>query len=389
MIHSKHAVSSSVVVLVVILLIVDVGAFYAGVTISKQNVSTSTITSTTATTSIQTSTSTSTTTSSTTITSNEVVTSTVVSTATTTLTPTIPIGAYYYAWYGLPADTHWSNRACTITNDTPVLGRYESLNSSVIQWQVKEAQSAGISFFIVSWWGPSTDNTTGNGQINFAAQNFFKVLSSMHTNFKAAIMIDGYNSSLDYNGYLSLYNYVYSNFVQPYNSNYFYFDGKPLITIFNTPNQESEHPPSSNMFTIETLGNTPNPVDWLLWGVGNISHPSSGVTVIDKPENFTPAIGSGGYVSVTPRFDDSLLYHSGCRSGALLLDQNYTLGLYQSQWNYVLSHRNNVSIVVIYSWNEYLERSFIEPAISYTTPTQSPYYLLDLTSNFTSELNPG
>lgn len=375
------------VAVIVILLIVNVGAFYVGLAVSKQNNVTSTIISTSTATSVQTG-KTTTVISSRNTTSTAVVTASAIVTTTTTLLPAIPVGAYYYAWYGLPANNHWSNGVCTITNDTPVLGRYDSLNSSVIQWQVREAQSAGISFFIVSWWGPSAGNTTGNGQINYAVQNFFRVLSSMHTNFKAAIMIDGYNSSLDYNGYLNLYNYVYSNFVQPYNSNYFYFEGKPLLTIFNTPNPQSEHPPSTNMFMVETLGNAPNPVDWSLWSVGNVSHPSTGLAVINKPENFTPSVGAGGYVSVTPRFDDSLLYDSGCRSGGLILDQNYTLGLYQSQWNYVLSHRSNVSIVVIYSWNEYLERSFIEPAVSYTTPDLSPYYLLNLTSNFTRELNP-
>jgi hypothetical protein len=102
--------------------------------------------------------------------------------------------------------------------------------------------------------------------------------------------------------------------------------------------------------------------------------------------NLSPKISPDGYVSVTSRFDDSLLYRSGCRPGALVLDQNLTLHLYQEQWEYVLEHRSQVSLVVVYSWNEYFERSFIEPAYSYTDPGLSPYYLLNLTANYTHQL---
>ncbi|PSN87990.1 hypothetical protein B9Q03_09760, partial [Candidatus Marsarchaeota G2 archaeon OSP_D] len=78
-----------------------------------------------------------------------------------------------------------------------MLGYYSSLNDSVVRWQVSEAEAAGLSFFIVSWWGPLGSNRDDN-EINRAALNFFSVLASMHTRFKAAIMIDAYNDSLGY-----------------------------------------------------------------------------------------------------------------------------------------------------------------------------------------------
>lgn len=378
-----------IVLLVIILIIFNLGSFYLGSSFTNSNNPT-VITSTQTATSFQTSRTSITVTSSysRTVTSNQTITSSAfsVSTVISGLTQPVPVGAYYYAWYGLPGDTHWNNSACTVTLDMPTQGHYDSLNSSLVKWQIQQASGAGLSFFIVSWWGPSNDNTTDYGKINYAVQNFFKVLSSLHTNFKAAIMVDGYNSSLDYSGYLNVYNYVYANFVQPYRSNYVYLDGKPLLTVFNTPNPESEHPPSTNLFTIETVGNAPSPVDWYLWSAGNITHPATGMKVISTQQNFNPTISADGYVSVTPRFDDSLLYNSHCRSGSLVLDQNYTLGLYQNQWNYVLGHKSSVSLVVINSWNEYFERSFIEPAVSYTNPTQNPYNLLDVTQAFVQEL---
>lgn len=158
---------------------------------------------------------------------------------------------------------HWNSNSCTVTRDRPVLGYYSSLNDSVVRWQVSEAEAAGLSFFIVSWWGPLGSNRDDN-EINLAALNFFSVLASMHTRFKAAIMIDAYNDSLGYSGYLYDYECVYRNYVVPYNSSYLYFEGKPLLVVFNTPDPMSLHPPLTNLFTLETVGNIPNPVDWLL-----------------------------------------------------------------------------------------------------------------------------
>jgi len=52
-----------------------------------------------------------------------------------------------------------------------------------------------------------------------------------------------------------------------------------------------------------------------------------------------------------------------------------------------IEHRSQVSPVVVYSWNEYFERRFIEPAYSYTDPGLNPYYPLNLTANYTRQLN--
>jgi hypothetical protein len=47
----------------------------------------------------------------------------------------------------------------------------------------------------------------------------------------------------------------------PYNSSYFHFEARPLLVVFNTPDPLSVHPPLTDMLTLETVGNIPNPVD--------------------------------------------------------------------------------------------------------------------------------
>jgi|GEM_PF-2307381 hypothetical protein len=45
----------------------------------------------------------------------------------------IPVGAYYYVWYGLPADSHWNSNSCPVTRDRPVLGYYSSSNGNLVR----------------------------------------------------------------------------------------------------------------------------------------------------------------------------------------------------------------------------------------------------------------
>jgi two-component SAPR family response regulator len=54
---------------------------------------------------------------------------------------------------------------------------------------------------------------------------------------------------------------------------------------------------------------------------------------------------------------------------------------------FVLSHENQVKLVFINSFNEYHERSEVEPHYDFTDSTVSPTYLLNLTALYTQELN--
>ena len=56
----------------------------------------------------------------------------------------IPVLAYYYIWY---TPTSWE-RAKT---DLPLLGRYSSDERSVMEAHAREAKSAGLDGFLVSW----------------------------------------------------------------------------------------------------------------------------------------------------------------------------------------------------------------------------------------------
>lgn len=60
------------------------------------------------------------------------------------------IGAYYYPWYG--PDRHWDSGY----QGTPLLGEYDSSQSSVIAQHIAWAKEYGIDFFALSWWGQNS-----------------------------------------------------------------------------------------------------------------------------------------------------------------------------------------------------------------------------------------
>lgn len=66
--------------------------------------------------------------------------------------------AFYYGWYGNPKNEAWGKVNADkheIDNIArfPAKGAYSSHDPAVIEWQIDQAKAAGITGFVVSWWG--------------------------------------------------------------------------------------------------------------------------------------------------------------------------------------------------------------------------------------------
>ena len=66
--------------------------------------------------------------------------------------------AFYYGWFGNPKNPAWgeidtAKHEIANTARFPVKGAYSSHDPDVIEWQIDQAKAAGITGFIVSWWG--------------------------------------------------------------------------------------------------------------------------------------------------------------------------------------------------------------------------------------------
>ena len=297
-------------------------------------------------------------------------TTTTETTSTTTTTSTIiphniTICTYFYVWYGSP-DHPWIN-----VIDKPLLGYYNSSDPQIITQQLEWMEEAGIDCLIISWWGPDHYTDT-------VAQRVFQLLPQYK--LKAAIMIEPWLGDENPDTNTTVYNatwwnntlqYIQTHYIDVYNQSYLYLDGHPLILAFNPIGMK--YRPNTTMYTIRIVGNDIDNAqyqDWDYWP--------------DYDRNLTGElrIRIDGYVAITPRYDDEHFRPGNVPS----YDPNLTMNWYQKQWQWILNNTQNISLITIATWNEYHERTMIEPHYDATAPVDDPYYLFNITKEFVHKI---
>ncbi len=273
------------------------------------------------------------------------------------------ICVYFYPWYSEDG-RHWGKQGDKAWGvmDKPVIGYYDSRDSGVLDWQMHLMREAGIDCLFVSWWGPgSFEDKTARLVFEAASQH----------GLKAAIMIEPYlggdPGAYDPYWWRTVLEYIKVNFVERYPAVYLKIDGEPLILAFNPIGEV--YKPDTPSFKVRIVGNGVGEghiwKDWDLWPDYDIQMTGELRVRVD------------GYVSLTPRIDRTPLGDNESRAW----DPELILGWYERQWSWVLRHKGEVRIVAIYSWNEYHERSAIEPHWD-AAGRLHPYYLYDLTAEF-------
>lgn len=299
-----------------------------------------------------------------------------------------PVGAFLYLWYGDSVSgvgelksAGWNSTSCPgggVVVDPPVAGYYVSDSNATFQRQISEMEGAGITFAVVSWWGPST--TGEAGAINKATLDLFRYLKSTDSNFQVAIMVDSFPGTcgppLPSVPMSQIYSYVQGNFASPYARWYFNWEDKPLLLFFN-PLQ----PGTNDNFTVRTIGNRPNAVNWTFWDAPANFSAGEGGTGVDMANDVgQPQLSPDGEVTIVPRIDSYPNFVAGYQGGYLRFDPTLQAGLYRYEWNWIIANHQSVKLVLIYSWNEYHERTAIEPA-----GTQAGD-LLNITAGYTAKL---
>jgi len=256
------------------------------------------------------------------------------------------VAVYFYIWYGNPENNHWNSSAWNIVVDKPLIGYYSSMDDETIKWQLRLIRDAGIDVLFISWWGPGSYEDR-------VAEKVFSYLKDF--GLKACIFIEPYLGSkailYDREWWSHILDYVNSRFIQKFSNVYFKWNGKPLILAFYPVGVVFR--PSDSRFTIRIVGLYPY-TDWSYW----------------IP---LPRIEKDGYIAVLPRFDSYYLYLAGSRPFPTRIDIEYKF-LYDVLWNYILLNKHRIRLIAICSWNEYHERTMIEPHYDRTAPnTISPY----------------
>jgi len=288
------------------------------------------------------------------------------------------IAVYFYVWYG--RHRHWNQSLSSLVIDRPVIGFYSSDNDSVIRWQLSEIKRAGIDALFISWWGPGSYEDR-------VAQKVFRYLRLY--GLKAAILVEPFkpwnilNAARVYGPafWRRVLNYIYKHFVEPYPHVYLRIGGKPLVLCFAPVGVfYRPHDPRFVIRVVAIYVDLINALrflglhaDWDLW---------PNYLLYTNTARIELRIRVDGYVALTPRYYPAACvlgyYPDGCWVG--YLDPHYRQRIYVKEWKWVIHHLKQIHIIAIYSWNEYHERSEIEPHIDATA--SNGLYPYEVTKEF-------
>jgi hypothetical protein len=281
----------------------------------------------------------------------------------------VQVGTFYYLWYdphdiGQDRPLNWEYpKIC----DKPILGYYNSCETEIIAQHFKWISDLGINFIILSYWG-HYNQTEWFEHCLVSTHGVFKVAKDNITNVKVCIMIEPFNwTDNPAYSYAEIYNYVYDNFVTRYPTVYYRYQGKPLICFFNdeylTPNGNIT---GDKRFSIKIIGKQ-SYVDWVYTDLIPVVGP--------VPRN--------GQIPVTPRFDDSRFRYPN-----YTIDIDLSEGVYDNQWKRAIDYvrKGVVDVITICSWNEYPERTAIEPHWDADAYNHNPYFLYVKTKNYIQQL---
>ncbi|MDG7041580.1 MAG: hypothetical protein JRN22_00815 [Nitrososphaerota archaeon] len=290
------------------------------------------------------------------------------------------VGAILYLWYGYNYQTgswtgglgtsHWNDSAYDVVVDTPVIGYYASDSPSTFAWQINQMVSDGITFVLVDWWGPGATNQL-DAAVNQATLALLQWIQQTGSPMKVAIMVDQFNSTpMGAQDYAQIQSYVETEFYGPYASEIFHWEGQPLLVWWG-----SFSPPAAAGLTQRTLGYN----DQWAWEDLPVQFFQGGK--IPYWVSSSSPISADGEITISPRYDDYYLYAAGSRQSYAEYDVTYGLGMYRYLWRYIMASPQ-VHLVIIYSWNEYHERTEIEPHTDYTARGMNPYMLSNETESF-------
>jgi hypothetical protein len=282
------------------------------------------------------------------------------------------VGVYYYVWYkpGL-GNAHWNTTTDKVV-DTPVQGYYDSGSEDLIKWQLNRMIETGIDFVMLSWWGDKGDDS----YIDTNARLVESIITNDSLPIKMAILVEPFNHTSGSYDFPYIYNYIYNAFAEK--DAYLKVNGKPLIGFYNDPNMTRNGAILRDpRFEARIIGHE-DYTDWVYWSFDAPNAPQPWT-------NRTQPVCKNEEIDVCPRYDD----YWQRPSNYFRFDINYSENLYDAQWSNAIAStiEKNIDIIMITSWNEYHERTQIEPCNDSTSiNANDTSFLLEKTKKYIATL---
>jgi hypothetical protein len=261
------------------------------------------------------------------------------------------VWAYYFGWY---TGDSWNDGRLVDRPAQP----YNSTDGGAIGRHIDEARGAGIDAFIMSYFGPKGNNLTHqtfNTLLDLSAQRGFHAAASVD------MQEDGFNANTG--EVLETLRHLIGDRVN--HPGYLRYNGKPVIYFWNQ-GRFSESEWADMRAQVDPDHNT----IWVMEGTN-----TSLLGVFDGLYLFNTAWGNNASVSgqwmnrtynaggsfytptVMPGWDESRI---DGRTNPTASQDRAAGGFLQSSWNGAVS--SGADVILIVSWNEYLENSYIEPS---------------------------
>jgi hypothetical protein len=303
----------------------------------------------------------------------------------------VKVGAYYYIWWGIPFNNHW-NRDIKYT---PFLGKYDSNDPTITDQHILLAKQHGIDFFAVSWIGKGD---WINWDFDDIDQNLRDgILKAPHLQdfsfclfYETKIILDNAKQKF---AEIFVEDIVYA--AQNYFTNPNYLrvaDGKPVLFIYNLPCLYQNLPQSEvrelfdctrqqllsmniSVYLVGDVGGGPSP---------NNVDPTS-LYSINATTSYLFSDASKGWDAI---LEDAEAYYPEWRSEMNSKEIKFIPNAYPGYNNTGLEdvHKpvvlppnetkfkemlttamnyadNDLKIVMVTSWNEWLESTAIEPSM--------------------------
>lgn len=315
----------------------------------------------------------------------------------------LKIGAYYYIWWGIPFNNHWEHGVKL----TPFLGEYNSNDSLTADRHIILAKDHGIDFFAVSW--------IGNG--SWIDWDFDDIDQNLRSGLLCAPHLQGFSFCLFYETKLVLdtardisknFTKIFINDMVYAAETYFDYpsylrvDGKPVLFIYNLPYLYENLSISEVQRLLDVTRQLLANIDCNIYLVGDcgggplqpcvdsyLLHSMNAMTsyffsdpskdwekILEDAENYYPkwlqvadSKGIKFIPNAYPGFDNTehcewmqRTLNISCTPIVLPLNET----MFEDMLNTAIHCAENDSeIIMITSWNEWLESTAIEPSMEF------------------------
>lgn len=278
------------------------------------------------------------------------------------------VWAYYMGFWGGPMTWDWQNDVLT---DRPAIGPYDSRDPNVAAAQIDQAKGAGIDGFIVSWFGLGDNLTTTpvlNNMLDRAAERGFGIA--------AAVDIFNSNFNQDREGLVNSLNWLVND--RAHHPGYLRYNGKPVI-FFAFQNNSGLS--AAEWQAIRNQVDPNRSTIWIAEGVSgcctyggamdgmyafNLAWANGSASRFLHEKQAAQNAGASMYIpTVHPGWDESRIAARDSRPNPTSPRGRAGGQFLTNSWNGAVAAGTDVVLVV--SWNEYMENSHIEPSQNFAS----------------------